>query len=305
MFLFVHVGATSDLSCAMEGKTAFLHDGQSTVLALYDHDHSECQSIDSTLSEIGLQQSESAGRYLKDVKFSNVFVSDMLRARQTAEMIMKHNSSCSHLQMACDPLLKEISFGIAEGRQVQDLKEMAKAAGQSFPGFTPPEGETQEQLHVRTFPVAVSVERKHKRHKAQFITGFYSVQVKERLKEFLEKMFQQIGSEHWLDRRKDECSLSATPEISPVEGKADDGVRAVPVHALVVTHGAYMCVAVHYFVEELHCSLPQGFDKAYMSSVGPNTGLCRFILTLKKEDDTFKLSGIHCVFLHRGDHVQM
>lgn len=40
------------------------------------------QAIDSRLSEIGQQQAEAAGQYLKDVKFSNVFVSDMLRAKQ-------------------------------------------------------------------------------------------------------------------------------------------------------------------------------------------------------------------------------
>ncbi|XP_023277010.1 probable fructose-2,6-bisphosphatase TIGAR A [Seriola lalandi dorsalis] len=231
------------------------------------------QAIDSPLSETGLQQAEAAGQYLKDVKFSNVFVSDMLRARQTAETIMKHNSSCSGLQMACEPLLKEISFGIAEGGRVQDVKDMAKAAGQSFPGFTPPKGETQEQ-------------------------------VKERVKEFMEKMLQRIGDEHWNHRGEDETSSSAPPETSPVEGKPDDGVRGVPVHALVVTHGAYMCVVVRYFVEELHCSVPQGSDKAHMFALSPNTGLCRFILTLRKEDDRFKLSGISCVFVHRGDHVK-
>lgn len=40
------------------------------------------------------------------------------------------------------------SFGIAEGRRVQEVREMAKAAGQSFPGFTPPKGETQEQVRL-------------------------------------------------------------------------------------------------------------------------------------------------------------
>lgn len=40
------------------------------------------QAIDSPLSEIGMQQAEAAGHYLKDVKFSNMFVSDMLRAQQ-------------------------------------------------------------------------------------------------------------------------------------------------------------------------------------------------------------------------------
>lgn len=37
-------------------------------------------------------------------------------------------------------------FGIAEGGQVKDMKNMAKAAGQSLPEFTPPEGETIEQV---------------------------------------------------------------------------------------------------------------------------------------------------------------
>ncbi|XP_008304649.1 probable fructose-2,6-bisphosphatase TIGAR A [Stegastes partitus] len=231
------------------------------------------QAIDSPLSEVGLQQAEAAGRYLKDVKFSNVFVSDMLRAVQTAETISKHNSSCLGLPMVRDPLLKEKSFGIAEGKKVQDLREMAKAAGQTFPGFTPPNGETQEQ-------------------------------VKQRFKEFLEKMLQQIGAEHWHHRGQDETSCSAPPETSPVEGTADDGLRGVPVHALVVTHGAYMCVAVRYFVEELHCCLPQGCDKAHMFSLSPNTGLCRFILTVGEEQSRFVLSGIRCVFVHRADHVK-
>ncbi|CAK6969217.1 probable fructose-2%2C6-bisphosphatase TIGAR A [Scomber scombrus] len=231
------------------------------------------QTIDSDLSEIGLQQAEAAGRYLKDVKFHNVFVSSMLRARQTAEMILKHNSSCSGLPMTCDPLLKEVNFGIAEGGRMQDMKDMAKAAGQSFPGYTPPEGETQEQ-------------------------------VKERFKKFWEKMLQQIQSEHWLDRGEGESAVAVTPEASPVEGKADDGVKGVPVHVLVVGHGAYMWVAMHYFVEELHCPLPEGFDKTRMFSVSPNTGLCRFLLTLRKDKDTVHSSGIHCVFMHRADHIK-
>ncbi|KAF7659991.1 hypothetical protein LDENG_00289110 [Lucifuga dentata] len=104
------------------------------------------QTIDSPLSEIGLQQAEAAGQYLENVKFTNIFVSDMLRAQQTAETIMKHNRSCSCLEMTLDPLLKERSFGIVEGRRVQDLRDMAKAAGQSCPDFTPAGEETQEQI---------------------------------------------------------------------------------------------------------------------------------------------------------------
>ncbi|XP_075997975.1 putative fructose-2,6-bisphosphatase TIGAR A [Genypterus blacodes] len=222
------------------------------------------QKIDSPLSDRGLQEAEAAGRYLKDVTFTNVFVSDMLRAQQTAETIMKHNRSCSGLQMERDPLLKERSFGIIEGKLVQDLKDMAEAAGVSYLEFTPAGGESQEQ-------------------------------VKERVKGFLQHMLQRVGTEHW----QTEVSSAA-----PVEGKADDGVKALPVHALVVSHGAYIRVAMSYFVEELHCSLPQGLDKSHMLSLCPNTGVCRFIVTMRKEEDRFALSGIQCVFVHRAEHVK-
>lgn len=141
-------------------------------------------------------------------------------------------------------------------------------------------------------------------HRAHFITYVCSVQVKQRVRDFLGKMLQQIGSEHWLDRGEDESSLSAPPDIYPAEGKADDGVRGLPVHCLVVTHGAYMRAAVYYFVEELHCPVLQGSDRAHMFTLSPNAGISRFILTLKKEDDAFKLSAIRCVFINRGDHVK-
>lgn len=49
------------------------------------------QAIDSHLSEIGLQQAEAAGCYLKDVKFSNVFSSDMLRAKQVQNFTSQHS----------------------------------------------------------------------------------------------------------------------------------------------------------------------------------------------------------------------
>lgn len=37
-------------------------------------------------------------------------------------------------------------FGVAEGRPKEDLKNMANAAGQSCRDFTPPGGETLDQV---------------------------------------------------------------------------------------------------------------------------------------------------------------
>lgn len=46
------------------------------------------QKIDSPLSEIGIRQSEAAGQYLRDVKFTNVFVNDMKRAKQVSRNLL-------------------------------------------------------------------------------------------------------------------------------------------------------------------------------------------------------------------------
>lgn len=40
------------------------------------------QGVDAVLSETGIQQCEAVGRYLRDTKFSNVFVSDLKRTVQ-------------------------------------------------------------------------------------------------------------------------------------------------------------------------------------------------------------------------------
>lgn len=157
---------------------------------------------------------------------------------------------------------------------MKELRELAKAAGQSFLDFTPPGGETKEQ-------------------------------VKERFKKFWEKLLQQIGNEHWDTSGKNGSIFPAAPTQTPVEGKADEGLQDVPVHVLIVTHGAYICEAVRYLVEELNCSIPQLSNKAHMLSLSPNTGLCRFVVTLKKENDKFGLAQMHCVFIHRADHLKL
>lgn len=126
--------------------------------------------------------------------------------------------------------------------------------------------------------------------------------MKERVRRFFDKMLQQIWDEHWRDGGEDEKAASAPAEPPCKGGSAQDGVRGIGVHALVVTHGAYMCVAVRYLVEELCCSLSPGSDEATMFSLSPNTGLCRFILAVRKEEECVKVSKVCCVFVHRDEH---
>ncbi|XP_051975738.1 probable fructose-2,6-bisphosphatase TIGAR A isoform X2 [Xyrauchen texanus] len=226
------------------------------------------QKIDSPLSDIGIRQSEAAGQYLGDVKFTNVFVSDMKRAKQTAEIIVRNNRTCHDIELVMDPSLKERSFGIAEGGQVKEMKNMAKAAGQSLPEYTPPEGETMDQVKVR-------------------------------IKDFLKAMFQRIANDH---QEKVQDGETPIPKIDGA-GLPNDGVLNVPIHALVVGHGAYMSIAMQYFFEDLKCPSPHGSDPAQRFSICPNTGMCQFIIVFNCRDAGLTLSDIKCVFINRRDHI--
>ncbi|KAI5611010.1 fructose-2,6-bisphosphatase TIGAR B [Silurus asotus] len=228
------------------------------------------QGIDTSLSEMGFRQAEAAGRYLQDLHFTKAFVSNLQRAIQTAEIILRSNLHSSGVEMVLDPLLRERGFGVAEGRPKEDLKNMANAAGQACRDFTPPGGETLEQ-------------------------------VKTRFRKFLKSMFQRILTDH-----RPGPSADAFPESaldSPIAGFADDGVENLRVHALVVSHGAFIRVAVRHLVDGLRCSLPQGIKMSQVYSACPNTGICRFVITLRTDEEVPRPVAFHCIFINRKDHL--
>lgn len=88
-----------------------------------------------------------------------------------------------------------------------------------------------------------------------------------------------------------------------VAGLASDGVESLRAHALVVSHGAFIRVAVRHLVDDLHCSLPEGIKMSQVYSACPNTGTCRFVITLRMEDSVPRLVALHCVFINRKEHL--
>lgn len=227
------------------------------------------QGVDCLLSETGELQGEAVGQYLEDIPFSIVFVSDLQRAIQTAERILKKNSHCSGTQMILDPLLREKGFGIAEGRPKECLKNMANAAGKSCQDYTPPGGETFDQ-------------------------------VKARVKSFLSVLFKHVVDVNGWPEQEPE---NVDGDVSDCCGFASDGLDDVSVHALVVSHGAYIRAAMKHFVEDLKCSLPKAIKMSQVFSPCPNTGITRFILTLKPSESGPVLSSARCVFINRKDHL--
>ncbi|KAI4802890.1 hypothetical protein KUCAC02_006459 [Chaenocephalus aceratus] len=231
------------------------------------------QGVDTPLSETGVQQAEAVGKYLRDIAFNYVFSSNLQRAIHTAEIIRRNNTHCSGTEMVLDPLLRERGFGVAEGHSKEHLKNMANAAGQSCRDYTPPGGETLDQVKLR-------------------------------FKKFLKALFQQLSDEHGRAGAPEAANgtAAAASERAP-GGSAEDGLQEASVHALVVSHGAYIRVAIKHLLEDLKSSLPAGAKMSQVFSPCPNTGISRFVFTLSPSESGPVLSAARCCFTNRKEHL--
>ncbi|XP_040201113.1 fructose-2,6-bisphosphatase TIGAR [Rana temporaria] len=240
------------------------------------------QGVDAPLSEIGFKQAEAAGRFLSGVKFTHVFSSDLVRAKQTACTIMKNNLHSEGIEIKYDPRLRERKYGIAEGRPLGELKTMAKKSGEQCPSYTPPGGETLDQVRARA-------------------------------KEFFEFLCHLV-----LDGASatDQSGLGAAGrermvnfDLTPFANQ--DGMRTpespdssdvtLDANILLVSHGAYMRNWIKYFVEDLLFTFPPDLKKSRELSVSPNTGISHFIISLKPGEIT--MPDIRCICINRHDHL--
>lgn len=132
-------------------------------------------------------------------------------------------------------------------------------------------------------------------------------QVKLRFKKFLKVLFKRMLDEHGSSEPDASAGASATGDAASdvaACGSADDGLQGLSVHALVVSHGAYIRVAIRHLVEDLKCSLPPGVKTSQLFSPCPNTGISRFILTVSQSECGPVLSAARCLFTNRKDHLE-
>ncbi len=103
---------------------------------------------DTALTDHGHQQAKLLGQHFHHHKRPDVIIASPLqRTRHTAEAIARaHN-----LELAFDPRLMEFHLGDWEDTSFEDLKgKMAVAARlRDEPDFTPPNGESQNQVRAR------------------------------------------------------------------------------------------------------------------------------------------------------------
>jgi probable phosphoglycerate mutase len=74
---------------------------------------------DVPLNEYGREQARLLAQQLQSRSFAAIYSSDLVRARETAEII----SQGMHLMVALDPRLREINQGEWEGQLVEAIKE--------------------------------------------------------------------------------------------------------------------------------------------------------------------------------------
>lgn len=105
--------------------------------------------VDVALNETGLEQARRLAARMRGERANSLYMSDLLRARQTAEPIAGQLS----LQGVADAQLREQSFGIVDGMRSDDIQQQYPDEWAGWlrfdENFCMPQGETTRQFHAR------------------------------------------------------------------------------------------------------------------------------------------------------------
>ena len=104
---------------------------------------------DVPLHDVGREQAALTGRRLADTRFGAVYSSDLIRARETAEIIVAASNTGPY-EIVFDERLREVSFGTLEGKTWIEMDGIdgVREAVQSERNldFAPPGGESYRQM---------------------------------------------------------------------------------------------------------------------------------------------------------------
>ena len=108
---------------------------------------------DLPLNEHGLRQADWWRHELKNIAFSRIFCSDLIRSRQTAQIIAGERLDCVSIM----PLLREIFLGEWDGIEVEKIRSRFpkefRMRGEAIADYRPPGGESFADLQKRVVPI--------------------------------------------------------------------------------------------------------------------------------------------------------
>ena len=137
----------------------------------------------SDLSSVGQAQIQALGQWMKFVPFDQIYSSDSLRAKQTAEAITQFSGH----ELKIDLRLREKNLGVFEGLTSEEARErypevfrLFKTAGSKY---VIDEGESTQQLQDRALEIVEEIRIKHPEERVLMVThgGFIRVVMKHSL----------------------------------------------------------------------------------------------------------------------------
>jgi probable phosphoglycerate mutase len=133
--------------------------------------------IDPPLTDRGRGQAEAVARVASRLGLAAVYVSPKLRARQTAEPILRE----CRLEPVVEEGLREIAYGVWEGKKESDVRasdpDMYAAWSQDPALVAPPGGESAFAIAARALPCLVRARREHPSGNVLFVSHKATIRV--------------------------------------------------------------------------------------------------------------------------------
>lgn len=104
------------------------------------------QKATTPINELGRRQAKILAEKLKDEKIDVIYTSDLQRALETTEEIIKFHPRAKVIRT---PALREKDAGIFKGRRLEEHKNARIASGKTFYEFVPEGGESMIELQNR------------------------------------------------------------------------------------------------------------------------------------------------------------
>ncbi len=110
--------------------------------------------LDWPLNDYGIKLAKITGKNMKDIKFDACFSSPLIRAKQTAEIVLEHSDN--NVEIQYDDRIKELNMGTFEGKKARpgelEVPVIRSTLFRWNPFFcgTFPEGENAFELCART-----------------------------------------------------------------------------------------------------------------------------------------------------------
>ena len=148
------------------------------------------EKVKAPLTKKGKGEAKKAANILKNKKIDLIFASDLLRTKQTAEIVGK----ALGIKPKTDKRLREVNVGVFNNKPIDDVAEFWDREGKLSPKeyygmrfkIAPPKGENYRQLEKRLKSFIKEMERKYKGNNILIVSH-------QRPITFIERIFYKYG----------------------------------------------------------------------------------------------------------------